>query len=603
MNCEIVVNISRSNLRVFYSQNKNSYKSFKYEQSENIPFYVFSDGNEFEVGNSAKIKFQNNYDSSYYNYFNLIKDTKATFIFLDGEDKKMSLLLIYSLEKILQDLFQMLLFSENVADVRESLKLNLVFSSDISDVEINFLVNVFNEFGYKNCTLTCSNYLTLNYLDNNRKIGAFKDNKSNMGAFNGYIVIDAIDNDLQIDFFDSLVEKYPKFHEEGVGLASDPKVKIIAKEMFLQTANHSGSLTTEATEIPHLISLAQKYVNTTKVEFRVKVVLTDGATKNVKVKMSSINKTASHFSKFTKDFDLVKTVVKRSKIGNTDLAFVIKSSVISEMFINNLKSTYNNIYHSNDEFIDILELFIENQKVINIGDFVPRPSTSKPTKPEPTKPEPTKPEPTKPEPTKPEPTKPEPTKPEPTKPEPTKPRLVHKCSKCKKTFPTSRILDNHACTKASLKPEAKSAVKDKGSRVHKCSKCEKTFPTSRILDNHACTKASLKPEAKSAVKGKGSRVHKCSKCEKTFPTSRILENHKCLPKARVSNPLSKSSSVHKCSKCDKVFPTRRILDSHNCKSTKVIPKKATNYHCDKCSKTFPTRRILDKHNCSALKKG
>ena len=61
MNCDIVVNISRSNLRVFYSQNKNSYKSFKFQQSENIPFYVFSDGNEFEVGDSAKIKFQNHF--------------------------------------------------------------------------------------------------------------------------------------------------------------------------------------------------------------------------------------------------------------------------------------------------------------------------------------------------------------------------------------------------------------------------------------------------------------------------------------------------------------------------------------------------------------
>jgi hypothetical protein len=548
MNCEIVVNISRSNLQIFYSQNKNSYKPFIYEESDNIPFYVFSDGNDFEVGASAKIKFQNNYVSAYYNYFDLIKDTNATFLFLDGEDKKMSTLLIYALEKILKDLFQNLLISDNVSDVRDTLKLNLVFSSDISDVEINFMVNAFKDFGYNKSSYIYSNYLTLNYLDNNRKIGAFKDNKSNMGAFNGYVVIDAIENDLQIDFFDSLVKKYPKFHEEGVDLASDPKVKLIAKEMFNQTADSCGSLTTEELEIPHLIPLAQQYVNTTKAEFRVEVVLSDGATKNVKVKMSSINEKASYLSNFTKDFDLVKTVVKRSKIGNTDLAFVIKSSVISENFINNLKSTYNNIYHSNDEFIDILELFIENQKVINIGDFVPRPSTSKPPKPEPPKPEPPKPEPPK----------PEPPKPEPPKPEPPKPPLVQKCSKCNKTFPTSRILENHKCSP-------------------------------RTGENKSVSKAS----------------HSCSKCKKTFPTSRILENHKCSPIAGGSKPKpsGKPAQVHKCSNCDKVFPTRRILDSHNCKSTKVIPKKATNYHCDKCSKTFPTRRILDKHNCSALKKG
>ena len=240
MNCEIVVNISRSNLQIFYSQNKNSYKPFIYEESDNIPFYVFSDGNDFEVGDSAKIKFQNNYVSAYSNYFNLIKDTNATFLFLDGEDKKMSTLLIYALEKILKDLFQNLLISDNVSDVRDTLKLNLVFSSDISDVEINFMVNAFKDFGYNKSSYIYSNYLTLNYLDNNRKIGAFKDNKSNMGAFNGYVVIDAIENDLQIDFFDSLVKKCPKFHEEGVDLASDPKVKLIAKEMFNQTPEESA---------------------------------------------------------------------------------------------------------------------------------------------------------------------------------------------------------------------------------------------------------------------------------------------------------------------------------------------------------------------------
>ena len=572
MNCEIVVNISRSNLQIFYSQNKNSYKPFIYEESENIPFYVFSDGNDFEVGDSAKIKFQNNYDSAYSNYFNLIKDTNATFLFLDGEDKKMSTLLIYALEKILKDLFQNLLISDNVSDVRDTLKLNLVFSSDISDVEINFMVNAFKDFGYNKSSYIYSNYLTLNYLDNNRKIGAFKDNKSNMGAFNGYVVIDAIENDLQIDFFDSLVKKCPKFHEEGVDLASDPKVKLIAKEMFNQTANSSGSLTTEESEIPHLIPLAQKFVNTTKAEFRVEVVLTDGATKNVKVKMSSINEKASYLSNFTKDFDLVKSVVKQSKIGNIDLAFVIKSSVISENFINNLKSTYNNIYHSNDEFIDILELFIENQKVINIGDFVSRPSTS-------------------------EPTKPESTKPEPTKPEPTKPPSVLKCSKCDKTFPSSRILDGHKCSSSAGVDKSVT----KGSPVHSCSKCKKTFPTSRILDNHTCS-----PDTGGAkLIPKGPMVNSCSKCKKTFPTSRILDNHKCSPIAGGSKPKpsGKSAQVHKCSNCDKVFPTRRILDSHDCKSTRAIPKKATNYPCDKCSKTFPTRRILDKHNCSALKKG
>jgi hypothetical protein len=370
MNCEIIVNISRFNLKIFYSQNKNSYKSFKYEKSESIPFYVFSDDNDFEVGDSAKIKFKNHFPNSYSNYFDLIKDTKSTFPFLDGEEKKISYLLIYSIEIIIKELFKTLLISDNLSKIRDSIKLNLVFSSDISDVEINFLLNTFKDFGYNNCKCLNSSYLILNYLNIKRKIGAFKDNNSSkMGSFKGYVVVDAIDNNLHIDFFDSLNKKFPKLHEEGIDLASNPKVKILAKEMFTQTADYTGSQTTEEVEVPHLIPLAQKWATSSKSEFRVKVTLTDGQQKNVKIKMSAIDEKISWLSEFTKDFDLVKSLVQKSKLENMDLAFIIKNSVDSQGFIDKLKSTYNNIYHSNNQFIDICDLFISNEDVINQGDF------------------------------------------------------------------------------------------------------------------------------------------------------------------------------------------------------------------------------------------
>ena len=369
MNCEVVIKISKSDLKVYYSQNKNSFKIFNYEDSESIPFYVYSDGNSFEIGNPAKIKFQNNFSNSYFNFFKLIKETKSTFPFLDGEDKKMGFLIIYSIEKIIKELFKVLLIDDDLSDIRDSIALNLVMSSDISDVEINFLVSLFKDFGYKKCKYLFSSYLILYYLDNNRKIGAFKSNNSNMGSFKGYVVIDVIDNDLQIDFFESLNKKFPKLHEEGIDLASNPKVKIIAKEMFKQTADFSGSLTTEKNELPLLIPLAQKYALSLKNEFRVKVVLSDGAEKNVKIKMSKIDSKVSYHAKFTKDFDLVELIVERSKIKNVDLAFVIRKSVASQDFIDKIKSNYNNFYLSDDDFVDIFELFNSNRKVINIGDF------------------------------------------------------------------------------------------------------------------------------------------------------------------------------------------------------------------------------------------
>ena len=383
MNCEIIVNISRSSLQVYYSQNSNAYKLFEYDNAEIIPFYVFSDGNNFEVGTSAKIKHQNHVANSYFNYFELVKDTKLTFPFLDGEDKKISFLLVTSVEVILNSfLNDILLSSDRIADLRETLQLNLVFSSDIQDNEINFIGGLFKDYGYKKTKCLYRNYLILNYLDNNRKIGAFKQSNTNMGAFKGYITIDAIDNNLHIDFFDSLKNKYPKIAEVGDDLASDPKVKIIAKLLYEKAANATGSLTSETTEIPHLIPLAQKHAESTKSEFRVNVVLTDGAEKNVKIKMSNINERLAYLSNFTKDSDLVNTVMNKSKIGNMDLAFVVKNSVKSKNFVDKLKSTFNNIYHSNDELIDVLELFINNKEVIEQGNFmkyiVAKPSTPKP---------------------------------------------------------------------------------------------------------------------------------------------------------------------------------------------------------------------------------
>ena len=369
MNCDIVVNISRFNLQVLYSQNKNSYKFFSYNDFDDIPFYIFSDGNDIEVGESAKSKYLDGVDGAYFNYFDLIKDTKAKFLFIDGENKQISHLLIYSLEIILQALFEKLRLPDHITSSRENLNLNLVFASDITDDDINFLVDTFNNFGYKKVKYIYSNYLMLNYLDNNRKIGAFKDNKSNMGAFNGYVVVDSIDNNLQIDFFDTLGNKYPKLHKEGLGLAMDPISELIAKELFEQTAQATGSRTKIKSELPHLLKLA-KIQDITKSEFFVKVELTDRSKSRVKIKMRSINAAADQHSRYnTKDFDLVESVVKRSKILNTDLAIVIKNSITSKYFIDKFTSTYNNIYRSNDEFVDIVELFNSNSKVINAGDF------------------------------------------------------------------------------------------------------------------------------------------------------------------------------------------------------------------------------------------
>ena len=54
MKLQVVVNISRTSIQFFYSQNGNSFKPFKYENQELIPLFVFTDGYDFQVGETAK---------------------------------------------------------------------------------------------------------------------------------------------------------------------------------------------------------------------------------------------------------------------------------------------------------------------------------------------------------------------------------------------------------------------------------------------------------------------------------------------------------------------------------------------------------------------
>jgi hypothetical protein len=369
MKIEIVVNISRTSIQFLYSQNGNSFKPFKYENQELIPFYIFADGDEFQVGETAKLKHQNHLPNCFHNYFELIKNPNQKYLFLDGEKKQIKYLLVHTCETILNNLMDKLLISEHLSDLKSSLHLNLLFSSDINDDEINFVSNLFREDGYHRAKYIYGNYIFLNYLDNNRKIGAFKDSKSNMGSFKGYIFIDSLDNDLHIDFFNSLFKKYPKIKAVGEGLASDPKVKVIARELFKRSADATGSLTSEESELPSLLILAQKYTDSTKSEFRVKVTLSDGASKNVLIKMSKINRKLDYLSNFTKDIDAVKAIVNKTNIENTDLAIVVSSSVKSKKFVNNLRSNYNNVYHSGEDLNDVLDLFNYHKSVIINGDF------------------------------------------------------------------------------------------------------------------------------------------------------------------------------------------------------------------------------------------
>jgi len=370
MNFDIVIYISRNSLSFYFSQNKGEYKVYEFENEPLIPLYFYSEESKFNIGYSAKLKFQRSFPKTYFDYFNLIKDTDSSFKFFNKEKKHKDLLLLgieYLINHFLRDI---LMSSDNIADIREKINLNLVFASDIMQNEINFVGELFIAAKYKNLKLIYYNYLLLNFLDKYRRIGAYKDDQGKIGAYKGYLLIDGLDNNLYIDFYNELSSKTPKFNKIGEDLANDPKIKIIAKMLFDLAVLKSGSLVKEKDEISRLLPLAKKYSNTTKSEPLIIVELSDGSIEKVRLKMKKVKEVLSYEANFTKDFDVVKECEQKAKVATLDLLIVIKKSITSLNFLDKIKSYYNKFYHCNEEIEEIFELFITSPDVISIGDFL-----------------------------------------------------------------------------------------------------------------------------------------------------------------------------------------------------------------------------------------
>jgi len=370
MNYNIIIYISRNNLSFYFSQNKSSYKIYEFENESLIPLCFYSEGSQFDIGHSAKLKIQGNYPKTYDDYFNLIKDTGSSFEFFNKEKKYKDLLVVgieYLMNRFLEEIE---ITSDRVADIREKINLSLVFASDIKQHEINFVGELFKGAGYKNLKLIYYNYLLLNYLDKFRRIGAYKDDQGKIGAFKGYLLIDGLDNNLYIDFYNELSSKTPKFKKTGEDLANDPKDKIIAKILFDLAVIKSGSKVKEKSELIRLLPLAKKYSSSSKSEPLITVELSDGSVEKVRLKMKKVKEILSYESNFTKDFDTVKECEQKSKVTNIDLLVVVKRSITSINFLDKIKSHYNNVYHYNEEIEEVFELFISSPDVIDFGDFM-----------------------------------------------------------------------------------------------------------------------------------------------------------------------------------------------------------------------------------------
>jgi len=363
MNVELVLHISRGCIRLFYAQNGVGFKPFEYDGANEVPLYFYSEGLNFEIGESAKSKFLKGSPDGFGDYFELIKNTDKTFSYL-GEDTPFKHLLIKAVERVLDAfLKEILLSSDKSASLKDTLNINLVFSSDVKENEVLFVGELFQDDGYAMIRLLYYDYLLLNYFDLERKIG----------SFSGYVFVGGIGGDLYVDFYVSLKDKLPKVSSIGKELANDPRDQIIAQKLFDAAVLRTGAVYSKAKgkkEVKLLIETAKMHSNSQRAQFYVPVRLSDGSSCNVKIRMNQINDILSYQSDYTKDFDLVVATEQKAAVRNMDLQVILKKSISSEIFKDRLRQHYNNVYQSEANELEVYNLFRSKPELIAEGDFL-----------------------------------------------------------------------------------------------------------------------------------------------------------------------------------------------------------------------------------------
>ena len=363
MSNEIILLIKRNNLELFYCQNKSEYRSYKPDGANEIPMYFFSDGSSFQIGKNAKTKFDNKNKEAYSNYFELIKKVDKQFKFIGGVKQPIKNIFIRGVEFLINEFLKNILYSsKNVYEIKNNLKFNLVFHNDVNENEIDFLSNLFIEEGFTNTKTFYFNYLVLNYLDLNRKIGRFK----------GYITVDSINNNLNLSYYDSLKRNHSKFFDIGKNLATRPEINIIANLLCEVAIDKSGSLVDKDKEIPFLLQtseLALKKLESRR-EIYIEVNLSDGSNAKVKLKKSVIDEKTQYQTQFSQDLSFLQKFSKKTHLQQTDFIVILNSSVNNQFFIDKVRSTFPHDHSLDVEFYEILELFIKNHEIIENGNLI-----------------------------------------------------------------------------------------------------------------------------------------------------------------------------------------------------------------------------------------
>ena len=113
---------------------------------------------------------------------------------------------------------------------------------------------------------------------------------------------------------------------------------------------------------------------------------------------------------------------------------------------------------------------------------------------------------------------------------------------------------------------------------HKCIKCNKSFPSTRLLKYHMLYHIGVvQPRLKS---------HECDDCEETFTKRHDLMKHK-----EDSHPKAELDLSLNCGSCDKVFQQGNHLKKHE----NTVHKVMKQYKCKNCEKQFTSRGNRRNH--------
>lgn len=362
MNTDAVIYISREELRFFYSQNRNAFKTYLFNDKESIPLYFQSDGNQFDIGYSAKIQKESNYPFTYKGYFDLIKDNSSKFPFLDGEEYPISELLLKGIEFLFRNFYKEILHSnKTISEIKEELSVVVVCDSNVQDNEINFIADSFKKNAYAKFKILRFDYLVLNYLIQYQKISTSK----------SFLLTNSLKGDLCVNFFKKIDDKTPRLSYIGEKLAINPKDEIIARILFQQTVDKTGSRVNEEDELPALIELASTYSSSNRPEFRIDTTLSDGSSARPLIKMRIIEDRLS-YNTDSADFNFFDSIIGKTNMPKNDIGIIVFGNTHSENFIDKLRANYNNVFIANKfSFEDYFDVILEDEyKVIQNGNYL-----------------------------------------------------------------------------------------------------------------------------------------------------------------------------------------------------------------------------------------